>query len=115
MKKLLLVTLIGVMTSLTVSAQRIPEYLQKLFNAVYGVSAFYVDSVDENKLVEDAIKGMLEELDPHSSYTNAKETKEMTEPLQGEFEGIGHLVIGYDDNGKKPCSARKDNYVYWIE
>ena len=35
--------------------------------------------------------------------------------VEGEFEGIGNLVIGYDDNGKKPCAARKDNYVFWIE
>ena len=41
------------------------------------------------KLVEEAIKGMLESLDPHSTYTDAKETKELEEPLQGEFSGIG--------------------------
>ena len=33
--------------------------------------------------------GMLEKLDPHSTYTDAKETKAMNEPLQGDFEGIG--------------------------
>ena len=45
--------------------------------------------MNENKLVEDAIKGMLEQLDPHSSYSSAKETKAMNESLQGSFEGIG--------------------------
>ena len=49
----------------------------------------YVDSVDEQKLVEDGIRGMLEKLDPHSAYSTAKQTKEMTESLQGSFEGIG--------------------------
>ena len=39
--------------------------------------------------MEDAIKGMLEQLDPHSSYSSAKETKAMNESLQGSFEGIG--------------------------
>lgn len=63
--------------------------LQKMQIAQMAVSNLYVDSVDENKLVEDAIRGMLKELDPHSSYTTAKETKAMTEPLQGSFEGIG--------------------------
>ncbi len=52
-------------------------------------SNFYVDSVNEEKLAEDAIRGMLKELDPHSSYTGVKETKSLTEPLQGSFEGIG--------------------------
>ena len=49
----------------------------------------YVDSVNESKLVEDGIRGMLEKLDPHSTYTTAKETKALTEPLEGSFEGIG--------------------------
>lgn len=35
--------------------------------------------------------------------------------VEGEFEGIGNLIIGYDNNGKKPCADRKDNYIYWIE
>ena len=42
-----------------------------------------------NEVVEDAIVGMLEKLDPHSTYTDPEETKEMTEPLQGNFDGIG--------------------------
>lgn len=62
---------------------------EKLFMAESAVSQLYVDSVDENKLVEDAIKGMLDGLDPHSSYTNAEETKELNEPLAGNFSGIG--------------------------
>ena len=89
MKKLLVVAFAVIVASSAITAQRMPEHLNKLFNAVYGVTAFYVDSVDENKLVEDALRGMIEKLDPHSSYTDPKETKEATEPLQGEFEGIG--------------------------
>ena len=63
--------------------------LRKLQIAEVAVSNLYVDSVDENKLVEDAIRGMLEKLDPHSTYSTPKEVKEMNEPLQGNFEGIG--------------------------
>lgn len=62
---------------------------QKLLNAQYAISNFYVDTVNTDKLAEEAIKGMLESLDPHSTYTDAKETKELEEPLQGEFSGIG--------------------------
>ncbi len=63
--------------------------MQKLLNAQYAINTFYVDTVNNDKLVEEAIKGMLESLDPHSTYTDAKETKELEEPLQGEFSGIG--------------------------
>ena len=63
--------------------------LNKLQQAEIAISNLYVDSVNENKLVEDAIQGMLEKLDPHSSYTTAKETESMSESLNGNFEGIG--------------------------
>lgn len=61
----------------------------KLRMAESAIVQFYVDTVNEDKLVEDAIKGMLEKLDPHSSYTTAEETRELNEPLQGNFSGIG--------------------------
>ena len=63
--------------------------LRKLQIAELAISNLYVDSVDEQKLVEDGIRGMIEKLDPHSSYSTPKEVKEMNEPLQGNFEGIG--------------------------
>lgn len=62
---------------------------QKMQIAEMAIKNLYVDTVNENKLVEDAIRGMLEKLDPHSSYSTAKETKAMNESLQGSFEGIG--------------------------
>ncbi len=71
--------------------------LRKLQMAEIAINNMYVDSVDEAKLVEDAIKGMLEKLDPHSAYTNPKETKAMNEPLQGDFEGIGVQFNMIDD------------------
>ena len=63
--------------------------LRKLQFAEIAVSNLYVDSVDEKKLVEDGIRGMLDKLDPHSSYMTPKEVKEANEPLAGNFEGIG--------------------------
>ncbi len=57
--------------------------------AEFAISNFYVDKVDEDKLVEEAIIKMLAQLDPHSTYSNAEEVKKMNEPLQGNFEGIG--------------------------
>lgn len=63
--------------------------MRKMVLAEMAITNLYVDSVDEKKLAEDGIRGMIEQLDPHSSYSTAKETKEMNEPLQGSFEGIG--------------------------
>lgn len=65
------------------------QLLQKLQIANVAIANLYVDSVDQGRLVEDAINGMLKNLDPHSSYSNAEETRKMNEPLEGNFEGIG--------------------------
>ena len=65
------------------------EQIKKLQMAQVAITSLYVDSVDQQKLAEDAINGMLSKLDPHSSYTNAKDTKKLNEPLSGNFEGIG--------------------------
>ena len=81
---LVLLTLSGI-----TNAQNFLNQNQKLRMAEAAIAQFYVDSVDETKLVEDAIRGMLEGLDPHSQYTNAEETKELNEPLTGNFSGIG--------------------------
>lgn len=63
--------------------------MRKLQMAEFAIANLYVDKVDENKLVEEAIIKMLAQLDPHSTYSNAEEVKKMNEPLQGNFEGIG--------------------------
>lgn len=63
--------------------------MRKLQMAEYAISNLYVDPVNEDKLVEEAIIKMLAQLDPHSTYSDAEEVKKMNEPLQGNFEGIG--------------------------
>ena len=62
---------------------------RKLQLAEFAIANLYVDKVDEGKMVEEAIIKMLEQLDPHSVYSDAEEVKKMNEPLQGNFEGIG--------------------------
>ena len=91
MKKFAFTLCLLVGISLLVGAQRKNNNnsMQKLLNAQYAISNFYVDTVNNDQLIEEAIRGMLESLDPHSTYTDAKETKELEEPLQGEFSGIG--------------------------
>ena len=70
-------------------AQEFDMAMRKLSMATFMTNMFYVDSVDCVKLVESAINGMLEKLDPHSQYSNAKETRRMNESIEGSFEGIG--------------------------
>ena len=63
--------------------------VRKLQLAEFAIANLYVDSVDEKKIVESAIIKMLEDLDPHSTYSDAEEVARMKEPLQGNFDGIG--------------------------
>lgn len=62
---------------------------RKLLMAEQVIERFYVDSVDAGNMVQDAIVAMLKTLDPHSSYSDSEETKELTTPLEGNFSGIG--------------------------
>ncbi|MGL4853260.1 MAG: S41 family peptidase [Phocaeicola sp.] len=79
--------------AITAVAQEKNNYAEsparKLQMAQFAIANLYVDQVNEKELVENAIVGMLKELDPHSVYSNAEEVKKMNEPLQGNFEGIG--------------------------
>src|SRR5579871_6611715 len=61
------------------------------------VNNFYVDSVSTDTLGNNAISGMLSHLDPHSSYIPVSDMAEMTEDLQGNFEGIGIEFQIFDD------------------
>ncbi|MBR0046906.1 MAG: S41 family peptidase [Bacteroidaceae bacterium] len=63
--------------------------IRKMVFAQGTISQLYVDEVDIEKITEEAIRGMLKELDPHSTYTPAKEVQALNEPLTGSFEGIG--------------------------
>lgn len=75
---------------LSVEAQQ-PEMTpdQKLRTAEAVIERFYVEDVNSDTLVAEAIKAMLKALDPHSAYSSPEETKEFTEPLDGKFSGIG--------------------------
>ena len=89
MKKSVLLLLISTVIWGKTEAQNVNQDARKLSMALYAISNLYVDPTDDKKLVEDAITGILEKLDPHSNYMDPEETKEMTEPLQGNFDGIG--------------------------
>lgn len=61
----------------------------KLYQTLYYIDRLYADTVNIGSIVDESIRAILEQLDPHSSFVSAEEIKAMNEPLQGEFEGIG--------------------------
>ena len=80
----------------------------ELFADVYGsIKNFYVDDVPDSELMENAIKGMVEGLDPHSSYLDFKEFKDMEESTTGEFGGLG-LEVTKDPSGVRVVSPIDD-------
>jgi carboxyl-terminal processing protease len=105
------IILITILSVLTLNAQALQEtdtkkvnmiqffqYLQgikdkeavlKYITAMAYIENLYVDSVDTQKITEASLKGMLEKLDPHSTYATPKEVKDFKEPLDGAFDGIG--------------------------
>ena len=71
------------------SSQMLNEETFKIGRTLGLIDSYYVDSVDLGSLTEKAIIEILKNLDPHSTYISAKDVKEMNEPLNGNFEGIG--------------------------
>lgn len=63
--------------------------MQKVQTAMYAISKYYVDTVNTDQMIDNAINGILENLDPHSKYIPKQEVQRMNEPLDGKFEGIG--------------------------
>lgn len=98
MKRIFAVIAVSLMT-LQVSAQVIPEAessrtdfeasVEKLTSLLYHIEKSYVDSVEINRVTEDAIRSLLAELDPHSAYITAEDVARANEGLEGNFEGIG--------------------------
>ena len=80
----------------------------KLFGDVFErVRADYVEEVSDEELIESAIRGMLTDLDPHSSYMNADEYQEMQEQTRGEFGGLG-IQVTMEDGYVKVVSPIDD-------
>ncbi|WP_157640332.1 S41 family peptidase [Lamprocystis purpurea] len=79
------------------TAEELPLDELRTFAEVYGrIKDDYVEGVKDKKLLESAIRGMLAGLDPHSSYLDKEEYRELQVGTSGEFGGLG-IEVGMDD------------------
>lgn len=67
--------------------------IQRFTAAISQIKNYYVDTVKDEKLFDEAIRGMLAGLDPHSAYLDEEELKELQDATSGEFSGLGLEVI----------------------
>ncbi|MGB1314910.1 MAG: S41 family peptidase [Chitinophagales bacterium] len=74
---------------LKLEAQNKPAGKDKLLTLLYYIENYYVEEISEEELVEDAVKKILKDLDPHSVYIPKKDVQRTNEPLKGNFEGVG--------------------------
>jgi carboxyl-terminal processing protease len=63
--------------------------LSKYRRLLHIINMYYIDTVNQHQIIDKAIVSTLKTLDPHSYYISKEEYKAMTEPLEGNFEGIG--------------------------
>lgn len=81
--------LVGMKVNTAASGDDVFDNVKKFNEALNLVQKNYVDDVNADKLTEAAIKGMLAQLDPHSTYISQDQLKRINEDFQGSFEGIG--------------------------
>ncbi|WP_374386383.1 S41 family peptidase [Sandaracinobacter sp.] len=77
--------------------------LDTLMDVFLKVREAYVDQVDDRKLIEGAINGMLASLDPHSSYLDARASQNMRTQTDGEYGGLG-LTVSSEDGAVRVVS-----------
>jgi len=81
--------LVGMKVDTVASDGDVFDNVKKFNEALTLIQKNYVEEVSTDKLTEAAIKGMLDELDPHSTYITPEQLKRINEDFQGSFEGIG--------------------------
>lgn len=80
---------LGIQIDKIFSDDNLRESIRKFNDVLTYTEKFYVEEVDTPKLVEEAIEGMLDQLDPHSVYIPAEQLGGIEETMRGDFEGIG--------------------------
>ena len=95
-----------------VPASSLPLEDLRAFSEVFGqIKASYVEEVSDHDLLENAIKGMLTGLDPHSSYLDKKAFKDLQEGTRGEFGGLG-IEVGMEDGFVKVITPIDDTPAF---
>ena len=84
----------------------------RAFTEVFGkIKSDYVEPIEDKKLINEAINGMLNGLDPHSSYLDQDAFKDLQVSTQGEFGGLG-IEVGMEDGFVKVVSPIEDTPAY---
>lgn len=104
MNKLFLSSFVAVALATSLFAKENPEEptqtrfesLSKLTKVIGTVEKYYVDDLKLQEIVDKALKGLMSELDAHSSFLDQKASKEMSIQTQGEFGGLG-ITVGMRD------------------
>ncbi len=110
---------LGVLLSVTFNAvaqkeasQPLPVEELRAFSEVFGrIKQDYVEPVEDKKLINDAINGMLSGLDPHSAYLDPEAFKELRIGTQGEFGGLG-LEVNMEDGFVKVVTPIEDTPAF---
>ncbi|MCP1673352.1 carboxyl-terminal processing protease [Natronocella acetinitrilica] len=89
-------------------AERLPlEDIRTLSEVFSRIKADYVEDVSDQELLESAVRGMLQGLDPHSSYLSPSEFRDLQEGTQGQFGGLG-IEVGQEDGFLKVIAPIDD-------
>ena len=80
----------------------------RIFTEIFSkIKSDYVENIEDSTLLKNAIRGMLQGLDPHSAYLDKDAYKELQEGTSGEFGGLG-IEVGYEDGFVKVISPIDD-------
>ena len=87
------------------------ESLTKLTKVIGTVEKYYVDDIKLQEIIDKALKGLMQELDAHSSYLDKKASNEMSITTAGEFGGLG-ITVGMRDGALTVISPIDDTPAY---
>jgi carboxyl-terminal processing protease len=87
------------------------ESLSKLTKVIGTVEKYYVEDIELEKIVNKALKGLMQELDAHSTFLDAKSSKEMSIQTKGEFGGLG-ITVGMRDGALTVISPIDDTPAF---
>ncbi|MFZ5351270.1 MAG: S41 family peptidase [Bacillota bacterium] len=89
---LIVILILSLIAIPVIAEETASEIGEKIYSFIQIIKEVYYKDVDSDKLVEAAIKGMFQSLDPHSEYYNQKEYSEFIADVSGEFGGVGIVV-----------------------